>query len=216
VPALVLPFYGNGTIIEYVKEKDNKTKLDMVGQIAQGLDYLHEQSVVHGDLRGSNVLIDGDGCPHICDYGLALIIEPSEFTSINTAGVYRWTAPEILDPPVDATSANDSLSLFTTKSDVYAFAMTVIEIFTGKIPFDQKKNDSSVIFAVLTGGRPDLPAFLKEQKGLGELVQECWNKEPGRRPTSREVTKRLSVGTRETNAPLGVGNPFQSWFESWF
>jgi serine/threonine protein kinase len=215
VPALILPFYGNGTVVDYVKDKDNETKLDMVGQIAQGLSYLHGQSVVHGDLRGSNVLIDGDGCPRICDYGLALIIKPSEFPSINTAGAYRWTAPEIMDPP-DATFANDSLALFTTKSDIYAFAMTVIEIFTGKIPFDQKKNESSVIFAVPTGSRPDLPAFLNEQKGLGELVQECWNKEPGSRPTTREVARRLSKSMREPNAPLGVGNLFQWWFGSWF
>ena len=82
----------------------------------------------------SNVLIDGDGNPRICDYGLAFIIEPSEFTSIKTAGACRWTAPEIMNPPEETTSTNDSLALFTRESDVYAFAMTVIEV--NKILFD--------------------------------------------------------------------------------
>jgi hypothetical protein len=77
----------------------------------------------------SNVLIDGAEHARICDYGLAFIIEPSEFTSIKTAGACRWTAPEIMNPPEDAPPFNNSLALFTTESDIYAFAMTVLEVY---------------------------------------------------------------------------------------
>lgn len=215
MPALILSFYGNGTVVEYVKEKDNEARLDMVKQIGQGLEYLHQQSVVHGDLRGSNVLVDEDGHPRICDYGLAFIIEPSEFTSVKTAGACRWTGPEIMNPPEDTTYADDSIALFTKESDVYAYAMTVLEIFTGKIPFSQKKNDSSVIFYVLDGGRPELPLFLKEQQSIGELVQECWQQDPSRRPTSRAVNQRLGSGKPEALTASGVGTIVKGWFGSW-
>jgi len=177
-------------------------------QIAQGLRYLHTQRVVHGDLRGSNILVDADGNPRICDYGLAFIIEPSEFTSIKTAGACRWTAPEIMNPPHDAKSAN---ALFTIESDIYSFAMTVLEVFTGQIPFSNKKNDSSVIFSVLDSGRPELPPFLKGRKSLRRLIQECWHQEPGRRPTSRAVTERLLADAHEGNAASGVENPSKGW-----
>lgn len=213
MPALILPFYGNATVVEYVKEKDNEIKLDMVKQIAQGLDYLHEQSIVHGDLRGSNIIVDGEGYPRICDYGLAFIIDPSEFPSIKTAGACRWDAPEIVNPP-DTMSLDDSLALFTTESDVYAFAMTVLEVFTGKIPFYQKRNDSSVIFTVLNGGRPEFPPCLDERKDLRELVRDCWHEEPSRRPTSRVVNNRLNVGTSEDNRVSGGENQPPGWFES--
>jgi hypothetical protein len=73
-------------------------------------------------------LVDANGRPRICDYGLAFIIEPSEFTSIKTAGACRWTAPEIMNPPEDAISANHSLALFTKESDMYAFGMTSLEV----------------------------------------------------------------------------------------
>jgi hypothetical protein len=66
-----------------------------------------------------------------------------------------------------------------------------MQIFTGKIPFSQKRNDSSVIFTVLDGGRPELPVFFKEKGSLAQLVQECWDQEHGRRPTIRAVTKKL-------------------------
>jgi len=213
MPALILPFYGNGTVVDYANKKDDETKKDLVRQISEGLEYLHEQSVVHGDLRGSNVLMDGDEQPRICDYGLAFIIEPSEFTSIKTAGACRWTAPEIMNPPENTTSTNETLALFTKESDIYAFAMTALEIFTGKIPFSQKKNDSSVIFAVLDGGRPELPPSLTKQESLAGLVQECWDQDPGRRPTSRAAHERLSTDSPEANSP--VDNPSKGWFGSW-
>jgi len=211
MPALILPFYY-GTVVEYVKEKDDETRLDMVKQIAQGLEYLHGQTIVHGDLRGANILMDADGHPRICDYGLAFIIAPSEFTSIKTAGSCRWTSPEIMNPPEDIILADDSLGFFTKESDVYAFAMTVLEIFTGKIPFSQKKNDSAVIFFVLDGGRPELPPSLQEQGSLMGLVQQCWQQEPSKRPTSRAVNEWLGNGTPEAVEPSGAGNTTKGWF----
>jgi len=182
-------------------------------QVARGLEYLHGMSVVHGDLRGSNILIDADERPRICDYGLAFVIEPSEFTSIKTAGPCRWTAPEIMNPPEyppeDATSP---LALFTKESDIYAFGMTILEIFTGEIPFSKKRNDSSVIFAVLSEGRPDLPPFFEEKESLGQLLRECWHQQPGRRPTSSAVTERLLENAHGKNAISGIGTLFKGWF----
>jgi serine/threonine protein kinase len=220
MPALILPFYGHGNVVDYVRNKDNTAKLDMVKQIAAGLKYLHEKLVVHGDLRGANVLVDSTSCARICDYGLAFIIEPSEFTSVKTAGACRWTAPEIMNPaesPQDA-SVNDSESppLFTEKSDIYAFGMTILEIFTGKIPFSQKKNDSSVIFHVLDGGRPELPIFLKEQEILRKLIQNCWDKDPDNRPTSRAVCEILAVHQPENAVASGdESSNIPWWLRSW-
>lgn len=75
-------------------------------------------------------MIDSAGSARICDYGLAFIIEPSEFTSVKTAGACRWTAPEIMSPDeiVQDADADDSPPLFTEKSDIYAFGMTLLEV----------------------------------------------------------------------------------------
>jgi len=75
--------------------------------------------------------------------------------------------------------------------DLVVLVNITVQIFTSKIPFSQKKNDSSVIFYVLDGGRPDVPAFLKEQENLNKLIQECWHQEPSRRPISRAVNEKL-------------------------
>jgi len=126
---------------------------------------------------------------------LAFIIEPSEFTSIKTAGACRWTAPEIMNPPEDAMSTNQSLALFTQESDIYAFGMTILEVcmsfrmemLTGtkvyrsspaKIPFSQKRNDSSVIFAVLGGGRLNSQPSLRRRKALLGLFRNAGTRSP--------------------------------------
>jgi hypothetical protein len=70
-----------------------------------------------------------------------------------------------------------------------------MQIFSGKIPFYQRKYDGSVIFSVLNGGRPDLPPFLDEREDLRELIHDCWHEEARSRPTLRTINKRLNVGT---------------------
>ena len=83
----------------------------------------------------ANVLIDSAGHAVVADYGLALIIDSSEFTSIKTAGTCRWTAPEIMDPP-----ANGDIPLpqFTVKSDIFSYAMTVFEVHRQLPPLSRR------------------------------------------------------------------------------
>jgi hypothetical protein len=77
-----------------------------------------------------------------------------------------------------------------------------MQIFTGKIPFYEKKYDVSVIISVLKGGRPEFPPCLDERKDLRELIRDCWHEEPSRRPASRVVNNRLNVGTSEVCATV--------------
>jgi serine/threonine protein kinase len=192
MPALVLPFYGNGNVVDHVRQKDNDAKLDMARQIAEGLNYLHENFIVHGDLRGVNILVDESGSARICDYGLASIIEPPDFLSIETAGACRWTAPEIMNPADN----KDLPPKYAERSDIYAFGMTLFEIFTGMVPFSQL-DDNSVRSHVLNGGRPELSPSLAERHK--KIIQDCWVVEADGRPTSRVIRKRLAP-TRSLNA----------------
>lgn len=211
---LVLPLYQN-SVVDFVASNPNQdrkpdVRLEMVRQIAEGLAYLHSKDLVHGDIRGANILMDTQGQPIICDCGLAFIIEPAEFTSVKTAGACRWTAPELMSPS-EATE-EDLNALFTKASDIYAFAMLIMEIFTGKIPFSNKKNDSSVIFAVLDGGRPEIPSSIADIPALKDLVQLCWDKDPKMRPTSRAVADRIS---EIQGVPAPEAGTSRSWLSGW-
>ena len=115
--------------------------------VAKGLQYLHDSSVVHGDLKGvgilfctpcssnlatfqPNILVDNLGHARLADFGLACIlcdsntINPPTTTSGST-GSPRWMAPELFDPEV----AGLNSSRPSNASDVYAFGMVVYEVF---------------------------------------------------------------------------------------
>jgi serine/threonine protein kinase len=98
-----------------------------------------------GFFRKANVLIDDEGHAVIADYGLVFVIETTDFTSTKTAGTCRWMAPEVMNPEEEQEEDLDSQEpavLFTTYSDIYAFAMTVFEV---KNVFD--KLESWLIYA---------------------------------------------------------------------
>jgi len=195
MPALVLEHHANGNIIEYAKQHavGDDEKLRLVREVAAGMEYLHgfQPAVVHGDIRGANVFINNAGHAVLADYGLVFILESSDF-SIQTTGACRWTAPEIINPPEDEEAIDAALG-FTLASDVFAFAMTTVEIFDEEPPFADMKNDSSVIFAILEGKRPEIPPAVEKIPILCDLVQRCWSEDPMQRPFAKDVHATLRM-----------------------
>ena len=137
------------------------------------------------------MLISGTGKAKICDYGLSPIISNPMFTVAATPGVAgssRWLAPEIIDPPSKASSK----PLTASKSaDVFAFAMLAVEVFTGKVPFGDMKNESVVIH-IANGKRPAKPQAAGQLGLTAEMwkfIERCWTANPSKRPTIDEVVR---------------------------
>lgn len=91
--------------------------LEQIYEIAEGLAYLHERGVIHGDIKGMNVLISAHLRVLVCDFGLAKAANSATATSLVGVGSLRWQAPELLGGGTK-----------TEKSDVYAFGITVAEV----------------------------------------------------------------------------------------
>jgi len=137
------------------------------------------------------VLISGTGKAKICDYGLSPIISNPMFTVAATPGVAgssRWLAPEIIDPPSKASSK----PLTASKSaDIFAFAMLAVEVFTGKVPFGDMKNES-VVINIANGKRPAKPQAASQlglTADMWKLIERCWTANPSKRPTIDEVVR---------------------------
>jgi len=215
LPALIVAYCSNGNIIEFLKDKKESNDIILglvccflfilcldslyeytlqILQVARGLEYLHNNNIVHGDLRGSNIMVTDEGVPCLTDYELVYIIDHNEFTTSKIAGPARWTAPESLDPP-----ETDNATPYTQKSDVYAFAMTMIEICTGKAPFSDRRNDSAVIFYVIDGGRPEMPETLSQRPVIRELTVHCWDKDPNERPSAKVIRETMEKELEASN-----------------
>ena len=77
-------------------------------------------------------------------------------------------------------------------ADVFAFGMFAVEVFTGKIPFKEHKNEA-VVLRISQGGRPEMPENAQAvglTNDMWRVLEDCWQQNPKKRPTMEEVAKR--------------------------
>ncbi|KAF8071441.1 kinase-like domain-containing protein [Lyophyllum atratum] len=178
---LVSPWMERGDLREHLEHSPEANRLLLARDIAQGLAYLHKNGIVHGDLKGANILIDGTGRACLADFGLSSICD--SYIIRETSGSSRWRAPELDDVDNARLVNNDSAR------DVYACACVCYEIFTGDVTRSEDMTDLKTRF----GARPPKPpntSLSWREWGLTEeiwsLLEYCWNMDPTQRPTSFE------------------------------
>ncbi|KAG8708284.1 hypothetical protein FRC08_018980 [Ceratobasidium sp. 394] len=191
----------NGSLPSYLAKHPSLNRCDMVVHVCNGLEYLHDTGIIHGDLKGNNVLISSDGIPMITDFGNAVLQQGTlQFTeTVKQSGFTpRWTAPEILDEREVKQSK---------EADVYALGMTILEIITGKVPYSHINNIVALIKAIAikneTPKRSEerIPSNSEHGDALWSLLQSCWKFEPEERPDAAEVAKIMEGITREGLMP---------------
>ncbi|THH29478.1 hypothetical protein EUX98_g4707 [Antrodiella citrinella] len=202
---MVIPWmeYGNVRhVIEKLKVLDEKKfstpKAPIIQvhkwlrEIAFGLAYLHEESIIHANLAKVNILIDDNWGVRLTDFGMAVYAEgTSNSYGSMRGGNPRWMAPELIDP-VQFFLVSDRP---TNASDVFSFACCCVELFSGKIPYDGC-GEGQVMKRVPEGLRPERPtAFVGEDlmsDDLWNVLTRCWTDQPANRPSAQEVVQLIS------------------------
>ncbi|CAN7101557.1 unnamed protein product [Brassica rapa subsp. narinosa] len=128
--AIVYEFLENGSLDQFIsREKpltlDVKTLYGISLGVARGLEYLHygcKTRIVHFDIKPQNILLDGNLCPKVSDFGLAKLCETREsiVSLMDTRGTIGYIAPEVFSRMYGGVSH---------KSDVYSYGMLVLEMF---------------------------------------------------------------------------------------
>jgi len=194
---LVAPWMEDGTAIQYLKKepREKHDYLKLLLQVSKGVQYLHllKPLVVHGDLKGSNILISSSGDAVIADFGLSEVIDeandPGNSSSFYKAGSRRWQAPELVNVNTPKEARR------TTASDMFAFGRVVIEVFTLEVPF-ANTNDLEIHSKAAAGelpARPTDPEVIARglDRHMWRLVRNCCRVKPSQRPSVDEVVARL-------------------------
>jgi len=199
--AIVVEYCPGGSLYDISKGGPRLTlgrfswdqRLKAALDIANGMAFLHEQNIVHRDLKAQNVLlvhpiVSVTDVVHakVCDFGLARYLPQEDHQTQLTRQVGSWyfMAPEIFDTDGDH---------YDQKVDVYSFAMLLYEMIAGSFCFkkDSMTMSEFVVFAV-EGGRPSEDAIDATTPGvLRVLMKECWQVIPSSRPSFLEVADRL-------------------------
>ncbi|QRW12512.1 cytoplasmic tyrosine-protein kinase BMX [Ceratobasidium sp. AG-Ba] len=173
----------NGSLPSYLEHHPEADRCRMSTQVAEGLAYLHNAGVVHGDLKGANVLVSKDGVAQVTDFGNATLREYTlQFsqTSSKESLSMRWAAPELF-----------SGGKTTTQADLYALGMTILETLTNQVPWPGK-SDLTIMYSVMSKTPPERPIEvipINSEKGevLWTLLKSCWEFDPEKRPSAAAV-----------------------------
>ncbi len=141
--------------------------------IARAIDYAHHLSVLHLDLKPANVLIDGDGIPHVADFGLARRMERElALTNDEVSGTPSYMAPE------QATSGLEKISPAT---DVWGLGAILHELLTGQPPFVGATPHDTIELVRNATPRPIRSLLPKLPVDLAAIVDKCLTRNPAQR-----------------------------------
>jgi serine/threonine protein kinase len=146
---IVMPCMKGGTLRDRIRNNPLPASeaCRYLNDIAAALDYLHQQGIIHRDIKSSNVLLDDDNRCYLADFGIARAAsDATQMTSTgNIMGTVDYLAPELVETNQRADA----------RSDLYSLGVLLFEMITGVLPF-RGENQIAVV-AMHVGKRPPSP-----------------------------------------------------------
>jgi serine/threonine protein kinase len=182
---MVMEYVEGGNLRQFLQcnynRLDFQTRLNQLLQITQGLQSIHQASLVHRDFHTGNVLSwvrnDNEVGSFITDLGLSRPAQ--EANKDKVYGVLPYVAPEVLQG-----------KHYIQASDIYSLSMIIYELFSNQPPFAEYAYDICLAERICEGLRPNLEEVIAPQL-LKDLISRCWDASPAQRPTAGEVISIL-------------------------
>ncbi|KAJ1265174.1 hypothetical protein BS78_08G059400 [Paspalum vaginatum] len=219
VPMLVYEFIPNGTLFDLIHGNHGRyisldTRLRIACESAEALAYLHSCAsppILHGDVKSTNILLDGDYIAKVSDFGASILApnDKSQFVTL-VQGTCGYLDPEYL-----------LTCQLTDRSDVYSFGVVLLELLTRKKAFnleglENEKSCLSMIFlhAMMENKLDDiLDDQIKINENMGileeiaELAKQCLEMNGVNRPSMKEIADKLERLRKVMQHPWAHDNP---------
>ncbi|XP_038720437.1 L-type lectin-domain containing receptor kinase IV.1-like [Tripterygium wilfordii] len=199
---LVYDFMPNGSLNKYIYDQPKVTlnwsqRFRVIKGVASGLFYLHEeweQTVIHRDVKASNVLLDGELNARLGDFGLARLYDHgTDPQTTHIVGTLGYMAPE-----------HTRSGKATKRTDVFSFGAFVLEVACGRRPIEPTKPQEEIIlvdWVFSFWARGQVLEARDRILGINYVAEEvelvlklgliCSQSDPGCRPSMGQVTQYL-------------------------
>ncbi|EJU03326.1 Pkinase-domain-containing protein [Dacryopinax primogenitus] len=173
---IILEYCENGSLHNFLK-KFGKFPENLVAvyisQVLEGLVYLHEQGVIHRDIKSANILTNKDGKVMLADFGVAAVGNQENRAAV--VGSPYWMAPEVIEQ-LGATTA----------SDIWSVGSVVVELLEGKPPY-YHLSPMPAMFRIVQDDCPPIP------EGISPIVKDflyhCFQKDPNLRISAKKLLR---------------------------
>ncbi|KAL4647728.1 serine/threonine-protein kinase Nek3 [Arapaima gigas] len=196
---IVMEYCTGGDLLQRIKRQKNTpfTKdviLNWFGQMCLGTKYIHDQRVLHRDLKSKNIFLTSNATIKLGDFGSACVLKSSEACAFSYVGTPYYVSPEIWDNKA-----------YNNKSDVWSLGCVLYELCTLRHPF-QAASWKSLILKVCRGAYPPLPNHLPYE--LHHLIKHMFKTNPRDRPSlSTILTSHRISQLLQKNLPPQVRLP---------
>jgi len=186
---LVTEFCEGGSLYDLLHSNQPITKESIkkiINGIASGMMHLHYENVIHRDLAARNILLGSNFSPKVSDFGLSRVADSKDERQTNSlVGPLKHMAPECLRS-----------RKYSEKSDVWAFGVTLFEVYTRKDPYPGV-SPIEVATGVAQNVNPlrlSVPEEpLRMSAEMTQLYLSCFNTDPEARPTMQEIVTQLEI-----------------------
>jgi branched-chain amino acid transport system substrate-binding protein len=173
--------------------------VDVIEQVAAGLDHAHRHGIIHRDVKPANVLIDREGRALLSDFGVARIVESTQQLTGTGVGV---GTPTYMSPEQGQGRTVDR------RSDVYSLGVVLYEMLTGKVPYEGE----TPLAVVWKHVHEPLPLPRQVQPSIPEAVERVLLKALAKAPedrfqTTAELAHALKDAVRQTEHPPARKEP---------
>eukprot|EP01103_Thecamoeba_quadrilineata_P013080 TRINITY_DN3524_c0_g1_i2.p1 TRINITY_DN3524_c0_g1~~TRINITY_DN3524_c0_g1_i2.p1 ORF type:complete len:314 (-),score=55.65 TRINITY_DN3524_c0_g1_i2:879-1820(-) len=185
---IILEYVENGSLLNIVKKfgafPEHLVRI-YVSQVLEGLIYLHEQGVIHRDIKGANILTTKEGQVKLADFGVAKKL--NEEGDLHCGTPY-WMAPEVI-----------SLEQSTLKSDIWSVGCTVIELLTGSPPYFNIP-PMNALYRIVNDDCPPIPERITP--ALEDFLLKCFQKQANLRVSAEKLLKHPWIRRLEKEKKL--------------
>uniref|UniRef100_A0A175YQP2 non-specific serine/threonine protein kinase n=2 Tax=Daucus carota subsp. sativus TaxID=79200 RepID=A0A175YQP2_DAUCS len=175
---IILEYVENGSLANIIKSNNfgplsESLVAVYIAQVLEGLVYLHEQGVIHRDIKGANILTTKEGRVKLADFGVATKLTEANINEPSYTGTAYWMAPEVVNTPGVCVA-----------SDIWSVGCTVIELLTGSPPYSGY-DPWPALWQIAQVKQPPIPDSLSP--AVTDFVHQCFKEDHRQRVDAKTL-----------------------------